>query len=100
MQERKLPPAAALIQRESRFAQGSLYLCFDRTPWFSWKLPTEPFFFDGLGAFMWAHRNMEPETRHELAARLFQTCDARHHHKRIGRLDWEEAFSLLRDVGV
>lgn len=52
--------------------------------------------FDCLGAFLrcW----LDADVRRPVAKRLFSLCYARHGHKRLGRLDYAQALSLLRDV--
>lgn len=94
-----LPPAANLIRRESAFQQGSLAWGFDGRPCGTGP-NAKPVRFDCLGAFLWAYRAMAHDDRHQIGKRLFHTCEARHKHKRLGRLDWEESLALLTDCGV
>jgi len=94
-----LPPAAFLIRRESAFQQGSLARGFDGKPCGT-GLNAKPVRFDCLGAILWAYRNMDVNARHELAKRVFHTCEARYGHKMLGKLVWEEALELLKDCGA
>ncbi len=95
----RLPPAANLIRRESAFQQGSLARGFNGDPCGT-ALGAKPVRFDCLGAILWAYRALQPEDRHPIAKRVFDTCRARHGHTMLGKLIWEQACSLLKDVGV
>lgn len=50
--------------------------------------------FDCLGAFL--RCRLDPEKRRPIAKAVFALCQARHGHKRLGRLSYEEAVSLLK----
>ena len=89
-----LSPAARLIEHEHSFRQGACYHSFMEKP----CGPSEACMYDCLGAIFAGYRKCDPEIRHKAAKRAFDLCDARYHHKRLGRLSWDEAFELLRDA--
>ena len=92
-----LPPAARLIEHESSFMNGSCY-----RDWLMERCGPgdDPKFFDALGALFWAYRDQPVENRRLASKRVFHLCEARYGHTRIGQLQWEDAFSLLKDAGA
>lgn len=94
-----IPPAAKLIQNEAWFKQGSLARTIIGRPC-GLGPEARPVYFDCLGALIWAYRHVKPEVRHEVAKRVFSACDARFHHKHLGKLVWDDAFQLLKDCGA
>lgn len=51
--------------------------------------------FDCLGALLKCHP--DSAKREPIAKALFTLCQARHGHKRLGRLNYDDALSLLKD---
>lgn len=89
-----LPPAARLIEKASRFQNGSCWHDFSGRP----CGPGDADTYDAVGAIFTAYAGTEPENRHLAAKRAFDLCRARYGHARLGHLGWEEAFEILRDA--
>lgn len=90
-----LTPAARTIQNPGSFARGTCYRNFLEEPCGPHQSPVA---FDCLGALLWAYRATDVENRHIVAKRVFELCQARHGHRMLGKLEWEQAFELLRDA--
>jgi hypothetical protein len=54
--------------------------------------------YDCLGALLKCYP--DSEKRAPIAKEVFSLCQSRHGHKRLGRLTYEDALSLLKDCDV
>src|SRR5689334_5361371 len=87
--------ACELISDPARFTTGTLSRDASGNPS---GLSEDSVQFDCLGALLWCYP--QAGQREPVAKRAFDLCQARFDHKRLGRLDHQEAVELLRDVGA
>ncbi len=88
-----------MIDDECRFAIGTCCRGLGGTP-IATNTAVRPWQCDCLGAILWAYKDWEPQARHRQVKVVFDTCKARHGHKMLSKLGWEESLDLLKSCGV
>lgn len=90
-------PAEALITNPKRFTSGTLARDSSGSPCGTGK-SARPCAFDCLGALLWAYRDFDYYSRHDIAKHVFKLCRDKFGHTYLGKLQWEQALWLLREA--
>jgi hypothetical protein len=88
------PAYKLLAAGESRFKRGSAY----------WDAsgrrcgPREAVAWDLLGALWKAYDSIPSTDRRFVSKRVFDLCQSRYGHRMIGKLEYEQALEILKDL--